>query len=223
VTTGLSRDLGAGLEPGRAGPRFRLIGLTGGIGTGKSTVGRFLTARGFPVIDADELARAAVEPGTPGLAEVGAAWPDVIGADGRLDRSRLARRVFADPAARAQLEAILHPRIVALSNARASALAAAGHRAAFYEASLLVETGRHGELDGLLVVDAPEAVRIARVMARDGTSAETVRARMAAQLPMADKRRVAMAIIENDGDLVALEGKVDQALGTLGLGPRPAG
>jgi len=198
-------------------PGFRLIGLTGGIGTGKSTVGRFLTARGFPVIDADELARAAVEPGTPALAEIGATWPDVLGADGRLDRRRLAQRVFAEPEARARLEAILHPRIVALSNARAAELAAAGHRAAFYEASLLVETGRHAALDGLLVVDAPEEVRVARVVARDGATPETVRARMAAQLPMAAKRRVATVVIDNDGDLPGLERQVEQALAKLGL------
>lgn len=222
MTTGLSKSPDGRLATGSAAG-LRLIGLTGGIGTGKSTVGRFLTARGFPVIDADELARVAVEPGTPALAEIAATWPDVIGADGRLDRPRLARRVFADPAARTRLEAILHPRIVALSNARAAALAAAGHRAAFYEASLLVETGRHGELDGLLVVDAPEDVRIARVMARDGATAETVRARMAAQLPMADKRRVATAVIDNDGDLSALERQIDQALVRLGLAPSPAG
>lgn len=196
---------------------LRLIGLTGGIGTGKSTVGRFLTARGFPVIDADELARAAVEPGTPGLAEVGATWPDVIGPDGRLDRSRLGARVFADPAARARLEGILHPRIAALANTRAAALAGAGHRTAFYEASLLVETGRHRELDGLLVVDAPEDVRIARVAARDHLTPAAVKARIAAQLPMSEKRRVATAIIDNDGDLPTLERKVDSALAQLGL------
>jgi dephospho-CoA kinase len=204
-------------------PGFRLIGLTGGIGTGKSTVGRFLTARGFPVIDADELARAAVEPGTPALAEIAATWPDVIGADGHLDRARLAQRVFADPGARARLEAILHPRIVALSNARAADLAAAGHRAAFYEASLLVETGRHAALDGLLVVDAPEEVRIGRVVARDGATPETVRARMAAQLPMADKRRVATVVIDNDGELPALERQVEVALAKLGLAVVPPG
>jgi len=201
---------------------FRLIGLTGGIGTGKSTVGRFLTARGFPVIDADQLARAAVEPGTPALAEIAAAWPDVIGRDGRLDRARLSQRVFADDAARARLEAIVHPRIVALADACASALAAAGHRAAFYEASLLVETGRHRQLDGLLVVDAPEEVRIARVVGRDGATPEAVRARMAAQLPMIEKRRVATAVIENGRDLAALEGEVDRALVALGLAPTPS-
>ena len=199
---------------------LRLIGLTGGIGTGKSTVGRFLTARGFPVIDADQLARAVVERGTPGLAAVATAWPDVLTAESRLDRRKLGARVFADPAARARLEALLHPRIVALANDRAAALAAAGHRAAFYEASLLVETGRHRELDGLVVVDAPEDVRVQRVAARDQAAAEMVRARMAAQLPMNEKRRVATVVIDNDGDLPALERQVDRALAELGLPAR---
>ncbi len=194
---------------------LRLIGLTGGIGTGKSTVGRILVARGFPVIDADELARAAVEPGTAGLAAVSEAWPEAVGSDGRLDRRRLGAIVFADAAARARLEGILHPRIVALANERTAALARAGHRLAFYEASLLVETGRHRELDGLIVVDAPEDARIARVHARDGMSPDAVRARMAAQLSMSEKRRVATAVIDNDGDLGALESKVDAVLATL--------
>lgn len=202
---------------------LRLIGLTGGIGAGKSTVGRLLAARGFPVIDADELARAAVAPGTPGLAEVAAAFPDAIDAAGRLDRGRLGARVFGDPAARARLEAILHPRIAALSKERAAALARAGHRAAFYEASLLVETGRHHEVDGLLVVDAPEALRLARVAARDHVPLDAVRARMAAQLPMSEKRRWATAVIENDGDQAALEAQVDRALAALGLAPAPRG
>lgn len=194
--------------------------MTGGIGTGKSTVGRFLTARGFPVIDADELARAVVEPGTPGLAAVAAAWPDVIAPDGRLDRRRLGQRVFADPAARARLEAILHPRIVALANERAAALAAAGHRTAFYEASLLVETGRHRDLDGLLVVDAPEPLRIARVAARDQIPPAAVQARIAAQLPMSAKRQVATALIENSTNLPTLERQVDDFLAKVSLTPR---
>lgn len=200
---------------------LRLIGLTGGIGTGKSTVARCLAARGFPVIDADELARAAVEPGTPALAAIRDAWPEAVGAHGHLDRKRLGTIVFADAAARARLEGILHPRIVALANERAAALARAGHRLAFYEASLLVETGRYKDLDGLIVVDAPVDVRIARVTSRDGLSAGAVRARMAAQLPMREKRGVATAILENDGDLAALEARVDALLAALARGYPP--
>jgi dephospho-CoA kinase len=203
---------------------LRLIGLTGGIGTGKSTVARILSARGIPVIDADELARAAVEPGQPALNDLRAAWPDTIAADGRLDRKALAAIVFADPQARQRLEGILHPRIVALAHQRAAALARAGHAVAFYEASLLVETGRHGDLDGLVVVDAPEDVRIARVVVRDGLTPEQVRARIAAQAPMSEKRRLADFVVENGGDVEALEAQVTALLAALGVAtPSPRG
>jgi dephospho-CoA kinase len=188
---------------------LRLIGLTGGIGSGKSTVARLFAERGVPIIDADELAREATRPDAPALAEIGAVWPDVIASDGTLDRRRLGGHVFGDPAARARLEAILHPRIVALCNARVRDLAAAGHDLALYEAALLVETGRYHELDGLIVVDAPENVRVARVVARDGLREADVRARIAAQLPMGEKRRVATHVIDNDGDLDALRARVD--------------
>ena len=198
---------------------LRLIGLTGGIGTGKSSVARFLVKRGIPVIDADELARTAVEPGQPALADIGAAWPQTITSEGRLDRRALAAVVFADAEARRRLESILHPRSVALASQRAGELARAGHQVAFYEASLLVEKNRYRELDGLVVVDAPEAVRIARVAARDGVTAEQVRARMAAQAPMAEQRRVADVILDNDGDLAALQSKVEALLETLGVTP----
>jgi dephospho-CoA kinase len=194
---------------------LRLIGLTGGIGTGKSTVARLIAARGVPVIDADILAREAVQPGSRGLAAVASAWPDVIAPDGSLDRARLGRIVFSDRAARARLEAMLHPRIAELADARVRALARAGHRLAFYEASLLVETGRHGDMDGLIVVDAPEPERIARVMRRDGLTAAEVGARLAAQAPMDDKRRVATRVIENGGDLASLSRQVDDLLADL--------
>jgi len=195
---------------------LRLIGLTGGIGTGKSTVARLLEARGIPVIDADVLAREAVEPGQPALSAIAAAWPEVVGADGRLDRKRLGAIVFADPVARARLEAILHPRIAALASERAAALAQAGHRLAFYEASLLIEAGRQGDFDELVVVDAPDAERIRRVVARDGTTPEHVRARMAAQAPMSEKRRLATYVIDNDGDRERLSRQVDALLTRLG-------
>lgn len=194
---------------------LRLIGLTGGIGSGKSTVARLIAARGIPVIDADQLAREITAPGSPALAEIAALWPQVIGADGHLDRRRLGATVFPDSAARARLEGITHPRIVALATQRAAELARAGHRLAFYEASLLVETGRYRELDGLVVVDAPEELRIARVVARDRVTPAEVRARIAAQLPLAAKRRVATAIIDNDGDPATLAPRVDALLASL--------
>jgi dephospho-CoA kinase len=194
---------------------FRLIGLTGNIGSGKSTVGRLFAARGVPVVDADDLLREVQAPGSPGHTEIAAAWPQALAADGRIDRKRLGDIVFAEPTARRRLEAITHPRIQELSRARAAALAAAGHDLAIYEASLLVESGRDKELDGLIVVTASPETRLARVMARDGVREEDVRARMRAQLPQEDKVRLATHVIDNDGDLAATEAQVERVLASL--------
>jgi dephospho-CoA kinase len=193
----------------------KLIGLTGNIGSGKSTVAQMFAARGIPVIDADGLARELQAPGQPAHAEIAAAWPEVVGADGRLDRRRLSNIVFADSKALKRLEAIMHPRIQTLSRARADAFAEAGHGLVLYEASLLVESGRDKELDGLIVVTASPAIRIARVVARDGVREADVRARMRAQLPQEDKVRLATHVIDNDGDLAATEAQVDQVLAEL--------
>jgi dephospho-CoA kinase len=188
--------------------RLKLVGLTGGIGSGKSTVARMIAETGVPVLDADRLAREVVAPGQPAHGEIVAVWPEVAAADGSIDRKRLAALVFADPAARARLEAITHPRIQAASEERARELERQGHSLAFYEASLLVETGRHRELDGLVVVTAPEEQQVRRVMARDGIGEAEVRARMAAQLPLSDKVRAATQVIANDGDLAATRAQV---------------
>jgi dephospho-CoA kinase len=190
----------------------KLVGLTGNIGSGKSTVAQMFAARGIPVIDADGLTRELQAPGQPAHAEIAAAWPEVVAPDGRLDRRRLSNIVFADSKALKRLEAIMHPRIQTLSRARADAFAEAGHRLVLYEASLLVESGRDKELDGLIVVTASPATRIARVVARDGVREEDVRARMRAQLPQEDKVRLATHVIDNDGDLAATEAQVDQVL-----------
>jgi dephospho-CoA kinase len=187
---------------------LKLYGLTGGIGSGKSTVARMIADSGIPVLDADQLAREVVSPGQPALAEVAAAWPEAIAADGTLDRKRLAGIVFHDPAARAKLEAIMHPRIQALCDARAEALARQGHRLAFYEASLLVETGRHRDFDGLVVVTASPETQIERAVARGGLTAEDAEARIEAQLPLLAKVRVATHIVDNDGDLEATRAQV---------------
>jgi len=194
---------------------FKLVGLTGNIGSGKSTIGRMFAARGIPVIDADDLLREAQRPGQPGHAEIAAAWPEVIAADGTVDRGRLGKIVFADPAALRRLEAITHPRIQELSRARSAALAAAGHDLAIYEASLLIESGRDKEVDALIVVTASEATRIARVVARNGVSEDDVRARMRAQLPQEEKVRRATHVIDNDGDLAASEAQVDRIIAGL--------
>ncbi len=196
---------------------LKVLGLTGGIGAGKSTVARMFAARGVPVVDADALARDVVAPGQPAHAEIAAAWPQAVAANGAVDRKRLADIVFADPVALARLEAITHPRIQTLGAARIASLAAAGHVLAFYEATLLVETGRWRDFDGLIVVTASEATQIARIRARDGLSQADAEARIRAQLPTADKVRVATFVIDNDGDLPATEAAVDELLRLLRL------
>ena len=193
----------------------KLVGLTGNIGSGKSTVGRMFAARGIPVIDADDLLREVQAPGQPAHAEIAAAWPETVAPDGGIDRKRLGKIVFADPAARKRLEAITHPRIQTLSRARTAALADAGHDLVIYEASLLVESGRHKELDGLIVVTVSPATQLARVLTRDGVREEDARARMSAQLPQEDKVRAATHVINNDGDLTATELQVDRVIREL--------
>jgi dephospho-CoA kinase len=194
---------------------LKVLGLTGGIASGKSTVAGMLAARGVPVIDADQLLREVQEPGRPAHAEIAAAWPEALAPDGTIDRRRLGEVVFRDPAARARLEAITHPRIRALSDARLAGLAAAGHPLAIYEASLLVEAGRHEDLDGLIVVRTSPARQLERVLARGGLTRAQAEARIAAQLPLEDKLRVATHVIDNDGDRAATEAQVESLLAAL--------
>lgn len=199
--------------------QLKLVGLTGGIGSGKSTVGRMVQELGVPVIDADQLAREVVQPGQPAHAEIAATWPQVIVADGpqagQLDRKKLAALVFADPTARLRLEAITHPRIQQRLQEEALRLAQAGHRLAFYEASLLVEVGRHRDFDALVVVDISEEQQLARVMTRDDAHRAEALARIRAQLPLADKRKVATHLIDNTGDLAATRRQVEELVTTL--------
>jgi dephospho-CoA kinase len=193
-----------------------VIGLTGGIASGKSAVAQRLRDRGAVVVDADVIAREVVEPGQPALAALVERFgAGVLGADGRLDRGRLAAIVFADPEARAAINAITHPRIIARSTERFRDAAAAGAGVVFYEAALLVETGRHQELDGLVVVLASPAVQERRLIDRDGHTPEAARARIAAQLPAAAKRAAATWVIENDGELAALDRRVDEVVAAI--------
>jgi dephospho-CoA kinase len=179
-----------------------LFGLTGGIASGKSTVAARLRRRGVPVIDADELARAVVAPGTDGLrALVEAFGPGVLGPSGALDRKALARLAFADDAARRTLDAITHPRITSLAMERAAELARAGEPLACYEAALIVENGAADAFRPLVVVSCPEHVQAARVRARDHASAEDALARIRAQKPLAEKVAVADFVIDTSGSL----------------------
>ncbi len=176
-----------------------MIGLTGGIASGKSTVGRMLEDLGAAVVDADQLAREVVEPGTPGLQEVVAAFGrDVLDGEGRLARGRLGERIFADPGERRRLERILHPRIAELARQR---LAAVRGRLAVYQAPLIFETGREGEFQGVLLVDCDPELQLARLRVRDRLEEADARARLAAQLPAAERRRRATWVVDNSGSL----------------------
>jgi dephospho-CoA kinase len=180
---------------------IKLIGLTGGIGAGKSTVARMFRDHGIPIIDADVIARQVTLPGQPAHRDIARAWPQVLGPDGQLDRKHLAAIVFADGETRKRLEAITHPRIRTEVATQAATLEAAGHRLALFEAALLVETGSYRDLDGLILVTADPKICVERIVERDGTSRESALARIAAQLPVEAKIRAADHVIDNGGTL----------------------
>ncbi len=183
----------------------RIIGLTGGIACGKSAVERLLAACGATVIDADQLAREVVAPGTEGLSELLSAFGQhLLLPDGSLDRTALGALVFADAAARARLNAILHPRIAAASQQAIAAALASDAPLVVYSAALLVEGGTHRGFDGLLVVTCSPETQRQRLAARDQLSDEAVNQRLAAQMPLAEKEAAATWLLRNDGTLEAL-------------------
>jgi dephospho-CoA kinase len=187
-----------------------VIGLTGGIASGKSTVGKLLADQGALVVDADQLARAVVEPGQPALAELVARFgAAILTPEGQLDRKRLGAIAFADPAARADLGRITHPRIAAASARAIADASERGARVVFYEAALLVENRAHAGLAGLIVVAATPEVQEQRLVTRDGLTIDDARARIAAQAPLAAKLAAATWVITNDGDPAELEAQVD--------------
>jgi dephospho-CoA kinase len=184
------------------------VGLTGGIGSGKSTVSRRLAELGAVVIDSDRLARDVVGPGTPGLAAIRAAFgPGVLAPDGTLDRPALAARVFADPELRAVLNGIVHP----LVRQRAASLsrAAPSDAVVVQDVPLLVESGLAASFDLVVVVDAPDDTRVDRLQAR-GLSAEDARARMAAQATREERLDAADYVLDNSGSPDHLRVQVDR-------------
>ena len=183
---------------------MRLIGVTGGIATGKSTVGRMLAAHGATVIDADELAREAVRPGEPTLDAVAARFGrDVILPDGSLDRARLGEIVFADPVARRDLEGITHPRILELTQERVAAALASAAPLVAVDIPLLFENAREAMFEGVLLVYAPPEVQLRRLRERNGLDEAAALPRLAAQLPIDEKRDRATWIIDNAAGLAA--------------------
>ena len=195
---------------------MHLFGLTGGIASGKSTVAARLRARGVPVIDADELAREIVAPGTGGLrALVEAFGEGILAPDGTLDRKGLARVAFADDAARKLLNAITHPRIGQLTAERAEELRRAGEPLACYEAALLVENGIADAFRPLVVVACPEDVQLQRIQQRDSASREDALARIRAQKSLAEKVRVADYVIDTTGTLEENRARTDEVLRLL--------
>ncbi len=192
-----------------------VFGLTGGIATGKSTVSRLIRERGEVVLDADEVAREVVEPGQPALEAIAARFPGVVATDGRLDRAQLAERVFSQPAERAALNAIIHPRIQARVLERTQELARAGAPRVIYDAPLLIENRLHLGMDGVVLVVAPPEVQLERLMARDGLVRAKAEARIAAQLPLDEKRQHATWVIDNGGSLEETQRQVEAVLGEL--------
>jgi dephospho-CoA kinase len=198
---------------------MRLVGLTGGIGSGKSTFADALRSLGAPVIDADRLAREAVRAGSPALqAVVRAFGPEVLLPDGELDRKGMGDRVFSDAAARARLEAIVHPAVRAAFAAETARVAAEGHALAFYDVPLLYERGLDREVDCVIVVWAPREVQLGRILARDGLLRPEAEARLDAQLPIDEKARRADVVVSNDGDIASLRARAGPLLEALRAG-----
>lgn len=184
------------------------VGLTGGIGSGKSTVAGLFVNLGAPVLDADVIARELVIPGAPALARIVEVFgADILTPQGVLDRPRLRHIIFSDPARRKALEAILHPPIRALMRERVAKLAGPYCVLCI---PLLLETGQEGEVDRILVVDTPHSLQYRRVMARDGLSAGEAAAMLRAQIGWRERLARAHDVIVNDRDLSELERRVSE-------------
>ena len=194
------------------------VGLTGGIGSGKSEVSRRLAATGAVVLDADAAAREVVEPGTPGLKRIAETFgAGVLRPDGALDRARLAEIVFADDAARARLNAIVHPLVHEhMRAAQAAAVQSGGDGVVVvHDVPLLAEGGRSAEFDLVIVVDVPPGVQVERAAGQRGMTADQVRARMAAQATREQRLAVADIVIDNSGTLDDLDRRISEVWADL--------
>lgn len=192
---------------------MRIIGLTGGIASGKSTVAGLIAAVGIPVIDADQLARDAVMPGSAGLQQIVAAFgSEVVNGDGVLDRSLLAEKIFSDPSARRTLESILHPAIKELAEKCLEQLRRDGVPVAFYMAPLLIEAGITERVDEIWVVYARPDIQLKRIQERDALGRDAAEKRLVAQMPMDEKKGLGRIVIDNSGSLEELKNRVAEIL-----------
>jgi dephospho-CoA kinase len=192
------------------------VGLTGGIGSGKSAVSALLAEHGAVIIDADKNARAVVAKGTPGLRQVVDAFgPEVLRPDGELDREAVGRIVFSDPEQLARLNAIVHPLIAERTAQQTADAEAAGAAIVVYDVPLLVENGLQGMYDVVLVVAAQPETQLQRLTQQRGMAEADARARIAAQAPLADKLAAATYVIDNDGPREALAPQVDRIWAAL--------
>ncbi|MGB9080445.1 MAG: dephospho-CoA kinase [Desulfuromonadaceae bacterium] len=179
---------------------IRVIGLTGGIATGKSSVAHFFTERGIPVIDADQLARDAVLPGSPALDQIVSLFgPGILTHGGLLDRKRLGALIFSDLQKRRQLECILHPEIKKRAEEQIAQAAEAGHQRLIYMAPLLIEVGATDRVDTVWVVTVRPEIQLERLMRRDGISREQAELLIGSQMPLSEKERFGSVVIDNSG------------------------
>lgn len=204
----------------------RIIGLTGGLASGKSTVGRMLRDLGAALVDADEVAREVVQPGRPAYRQIVAAFGQEVLADAGppprpLDRARLAERVFSDDEARCRLNAITHPEIARESARRVEEHLQQGAALVLYEATLLVENGADRGMEGLIVVDLPEEEQVRRAVAR-GLSESQAHLRIRAQAKRSERRARATWIIDNSGSPEATRAQVQALWEDIRAGRRPA-
>ncbi len=197
--------------------KFLLIGLTGGIATGKSTASALLRQLGCEVIDADLLAREVVEPGEPAWTTIVAEFgQDVVTAGGALDRKKLGAIVFADPERRRRLEAITHPAIRERFQARLDQLAVKGFTGiVVFDAAVMIESGNYKNMDRLVVVVTDEPTQMSRLRGRDGTDDADGRRKIASQMPLAEKAKLADYVIDNSGDREATAAQVRRVFAAL--------
>lgn len=188
---------------------MKVIGLTGGIASGKSTASKFFSEWGIPVIDADQLAREVVEIGTRGLSDLIQHFgPEYLTDEGVLDREKLAKRVFADPTDLAELNNIMLPKVQELSRRRISEIKNSGHTPyMIYDAALHIETGSYRDMDALIVVATPKSLQLRRLMKRKGLTEAQALERIEAQLPLSARLPFANHVIENDDDLDAFRAR----------------